>query len=63
LRLCIPLTHGENISFTPGFNRVIGSYLISENRFNGLPSAPGKLETFETVPKSKDNRGHPVETA
>jgi hypothetical protein len=49
------------ISFSPGFNRVISGCLISQNRFNGFPPI-GESETVETVPKSKGELDHPVET-
>ena len=42
------------LSVTPGFNRVISSRPIFQNRFNGLPriQRTDYRETVETVPKT-----------
>ena len=40
------------ISFSPGFNRVTPAYLVSKNRFNGLPR-PANSKTVKTVRTSK----------
>jgi len=50
------------ISFSPGFNRVTTGYLISENRFNGLPPQPANSKPLKRFNPQKGYLSHPVET-
>jgi len=49
------------ISFSPGFNRGITAYLISENRFNGLPLRQRIRKPLKRF-NSQGCLAHPVET-